>query len=227
MPNTGTLTGLTAATQYVLDAVHADAWGNLSPVRSSGPFTTAASAGFPDDFNRANEPLETSANWTQVAAQSISADVVSNRLRVTSSGGFQACRYTYDITPANDQYLAFVWQGTTATGAFVFDFFVRLSVSGTAFTGYGVQYGHNAGGYMQIKRWTNDAEADLGSSVTRPLIPGDLVRLEAEGTTIRVLVNGAEILSRTDSTHSAGKSGFRLITDAGFTEFDNWETGAQ
>jgi len=30
MPNTGTLTGLTAATEYVPDAVHVDAWGNVS-----------------------------------------------------------------------------------------------------------------------------------------------------------------------------------------------------
>jgi len=27
MPNTGTITGLTASTEYVLDAVHVDAWG--------------------------------------------------------------------------------------------------------------------------------------------------------------------------------------------------------
>jgi hypothetical protein len=42
MPNTGTLSGLTAETEYVLDAVHVDASGNVSSVVSSDPFTTEA-----------------------------------------------------------------------------------------------------------------------------------------------------------------------------------------
>jgi hypothetical protein len=42
MPNTATLTGLTPATQYVTDAVHVDAWGNVSDVATSPAFTTAA-----------------------------------------------------------------------------------------------------------------------------------------------------------------------------------------
>jgi len=29
MPNTGTLSGLSPATSYILDAVHVDAWGNV------------------------------------------------------------------------------------------------------------------------------------------------------------------------------------------------------
>jgi len=44
MPNTSTLTGLTASTEYVLDAVHVDAWGNVSAVVSSDAFTAAAPA---------------------------------------------------------------------------------------------------------------------------------------------------------------------------------------
>jgi hypothetical protein len=44
MPNTGTLTGLTPATEHILDAVHVDAWGNVSDVVSSMPFTTGAAA---------------------------------------------------------------------------------------------------------------------------------------------------------------------------------------
>jgi hypothetical protein len=45
MPNTGTLTGLTGGTEYILDAVHVDGWGNVSGVISSTPFTTAAASG--------------------------------------------------------------------------------------------------------------------------------------------------------------------------------------
>src|SRR6056297_927441 len=44
MPNTGSISGLTAETEYVLDAVHVDAWGNVSAVVSSAAFTTAAGA---------------------------------------------------------------------------------------------------------------------------------------------------------------------------------------
>lgn len=188
---------------------------------------TAVASGNLDDFNRSNEALEASADWTQVAADAnISADVVSNRMRVTSSGGFQIARYTYDITPANDQYLEFIWRDTNVTGSFIFDFFVRLSVSGTQFTGYGVQYGRGGTPYMQIKRWTNDGETDLGASYAPgALADGAVIRLEAEGTTIRLLINGSEVRSVTDSNHTAGKSGFRIIMDSGIMELDDWETG--
>src|SRR6056297_2564567 len=47
MPNTGTITGLTAATEYVIDTVHVDAWGNVSAVVSSDAFTTDAAASGP------------------------------------------------------------------------------------------------------------------------------------------------------------------------------------
>lgn len=60
MPNTGTLTGLTAATEYVLDAVHMDAWGNISAVSSSGPFTTEVATAAPAAFTYfANDSLST------------------------------------------------------------------------------------------------------------------------------------------------------------------------
>jgi hypothetical protein len=42
MPNTGTITGLTPSTEYALDTVHVDAWGNVSAVVSSAAFTTEA-----------------------------------------------------------------------------------------------------------------------------------------------------------------------------------------
>jgi len=47
MPNTGTITGLTAATEYALDAVRVDAWGNVSAVVSSSAFTTDAAPSGP------------------------------------------------------------------------------------------------------------------------------------------------------------------------------------
>lgn len=40
MPNTGTISGLSASTEYVLDAVHVDAFGNVSNVVSSSAFIT-------------------------------------------------------------------------------------------------------------------------------------------------------------------------------------------
>ena len=40
MPNTGTLSGLSASTAYALDAVHVDAFGNVSSVVSSAAFIT-------------------------------------------------------------------------------------------------------------------------------------------------------------------------------------------
>ena len=50
---------------------------------------------------------------------------------------------------------------------------------------------------------------------TDPAVPGDVVRLEASGTTIRVLVNGVQRLSVSDSAVSGGSPGIYAYASAG------------
>lgn len=224
---------LSAGIQYAINweaGAVTDSWGNPVAVNSGYTvlnFTTAASVANLDNFNRSNEALEASSNWTQVAANSnISADVVSNVLRINSTSGFQIARYTYDITPANDQYLKWVWKPPSGSFFYVFDTFVRLSVDGfNQYSGYGLQYGSGSGGYLQLKRWDNDSEVDLGSSYSVALADGDEVALEAEGSTIRVKVNGSTVITQTSATYTSGKSGFRAVQDNGYIQIDDWETG--
>jgi hypothetical protein len=59
MPNIGTLTGLTPSTEYVLDAVHVDAWGNVSAVASSPPFTTGVASAGPTVSDTTGSPIIT------------------------------------------------------------------------------------------------------------------------------------------------------------------------
>jgi|SRR6056297_1140955 len=66
MPNTGTITGLNPATDHVLDAVHVDAWGNVSAVVSSDAFTTdAAPSGSMPPFVASYTPTAATNVYTQ------------------------------------------------------------------------------------------------------------------------------------------------------------------
>lgn len=53
----------------------------------------------------------------------------------------------------------------------------------------------------------------------------DIIRLEAEGTTIRVLINGSEDISVVDSSITSGAPGVAGLDDESATLSDDWEGG--
>jgi hypothetical protein len=60
------------------------------------------------------------------------------------------------------------------------------------------------GAFIVLSRLDSGSESNLGFAATS-YSPGDVLRLECEGTTIRVLYNDSEVISVTDATYSSGK----------------------
>jgi hypothetical protein len=81
MPNTGTLTGLSPSTGYVLDAVHVDAKGNVSAVASSAPFTTEAGSAAVTTFLARTQTLawEGVKSFSNATHPAIPADLAGRR----------------------------------------------------------------------------------------------------------------------------------------------------
>lgn len=222
MPNIGTLTGLAGATEYILDAVHVDAWGNVSAVAASEPFTTAASTAFTDDFNRANGGLETSTDWTEVIAGAGSADIVANALEI-GGAGFGEYLTLCEQALANDQYaqiqvaaLPTGGYNETAIGA-------RLTDNGNgSWDGYVFRL--RSTGLVDLVRIDAGAKTDLPAT-TLTVNDGDVLRLECQGTTLRGLVNGIEQATTTDNGHGTGRAGIYRVVDNNTTTFDSFEAG--
>lgn len=64
------------------------------------------------------------------------------------------------------------------------------------------------------------------SSTTSVVTNGDTVELEAEGTAIRMYLNGVEKLSATDGDIASGQPGVLCLSNSGSGNYgDNWEGG--
>lgn len=85
-------TGLTQSTLYYAHYIQEDAAANVSNVINSTGFTTEATVTnlFSDDFNRANESLDASADWTE---RDGNYQIVSNYAELTGSGGTNRCAH--------------------------------------------------------------------------------------------------------------------------------------
>ena len=156
-----------------------------------------------------------SANWSvnrgQIEYQSTTPGTMQ------PDAGADGDAYRTDISDTADAWAAGVWQigGSTSNYAWVS---VRLSTSATP-NGYCLYVqGTNA----QLARMDSGSFTDLGSAGT--IADGDTFRIEAQGTTIRGLINGVQFASVTDSTHTTGRVGiggygFRSSVDSGISSF--------
>ena len=73
---------------------------------------------------------------------------------------------------------------------------------------------------IQLERWTGGTTSEiLGSHLHTPDV-GDSIELECNGTALRVLVNGVQVLSATDGTYTDGLVGLAgSTTAAGFDRY--------
>lgn len=169
-----------------------------------------------DDFNRANGSI--GANWTVSSGNVFEVD--TNRLKHTSaSGAGGVARYTATSFPA-DQYAS-----------------VKLAVLGNA-VGPVVRAGASqvylfigsAPGYWDLVRvnYITVAAVGLASNNAGPTpAAGDVLELRAEGTSLRGYVNGALIVSATDSVLTSGSPGIMGYGAAGGTDrVDDFAAGA-
>ena len=123
-------------------------------------------------------------------------------------------------TFSNDQYFSVVVNGFSAGNVNdIIGGCLRLgttTVGGTGVNGYRVKVTDGGVGARttQLFKVVNGVETQLGATITSAWAIGDTIEGEVKGTAIKILRNGAVILSVTDSTFSTGNPGV-TATQAG------------
>lgn len=195
----------------------------LATVGRSWSLPYAIVASWTDDFNRADGSL--GANWwTSLGVSSGTAGaILSNQLKMgglcTPTDPGLIALFTGSGSLTNQKITAKVYgSGKNEQAGLV----VRAPTQGSATwangNGFYLAYLHSNGagavdGIALYKFVANGSGGgtytQLGTTYSTSLTAGDLIGLEANGTTIKVTLNGTTIITQTDSTFSSGYAGFR------------------
>lgn len=187
-----------------------------------------------DDFDRADEALEASANWTQQENGNGGSriGIVTNAIQATHIEGFVRTlqhSYSYGTTlSGTDQYGQYVWishaqtfQPNTLYNA------LRWDVSGLTFYEGGWRRDNANAQHLTIVDSAAGVRTQLATTA-ESRTANDVVKFEVDGSTLRILVNDTEALTFTDTGITAGNSvGLSSVSgDATFVNIvtvDDWE----
>ncbi len=162
-----------------------------------------------------------SSSWTyNDASQSMTATIQSNSLQPGNGGSMTNLAHWNADTFSNDQYAEAVvssvangtWAGVSVRAA-----------TGSTTTAYNVNTDFSSASLSKIVAGTetNIASASIAAALN------DVIRLEAQGTSITALRNGAAwsgIGTQTDNSIASGNAGVNWY-GTGTTRIDNWEGG--
>jgi hypothetical protein len=172
----------------------------VSPVRA---------ADYSDDFNRANGAI--GASWTQ---DSGTWTIASNVAGKASAAGFDQARYASDLGSA-DHYCEIELR--TNNGGIAAGPAVRMSATGS----YAL---YIFSPDIYIVKIASGSPTTLNQTAQSIAI-GQVLRLEAQGTTLRGYVDGVLKLTATDSTYTTQlRCGMFQYGNSGGT-IDNWRAG--
>lgn len=175
-----------------------------------------------DNFNRANvDPI--GGNWTTISTEGdlaiVSNAVTPHSLAVDSGAFYNA------ITWPNDQYSQLNLTVSSTTSAQGMGPAVR--VASAAETYYRVVLSHAATLNVVLHKVVASSLSTLWSR-TATFNDGDLVRLEVQGTTLRVFIAGTQVgadFSDSSSPITSGSAGIGYSPAATSNSGDNWEGG--
>lgn len=205
----GVVTANGTGTTAVTAVVDGKSDSGVIVVNAVGPITAA------DDFERIDGPL--GPNWVD---QNGNLAIQSGEVGMVSLGGSSLARWGGNAF-GPDQFSEVV-VGTLDGNTFDFfrglQVYVRMQLQGTAWR-YGFHYFSNTRTY-QIK-YDGGPSADtriLAETGVEPLpVPGDRLRIEMVGSTIRCYVNDQLTLQATDGALSGGAIGFVIGLNPGST----------
>lgn len=170
-----------------------------------------------DDFNRANNSstgMNLGANWTATVPNS-DLGIISNQAYQTADTGDNAAFYSA-VTLANNQYAQVTLStvGDSYSGLIIrasaTDYVIGQAVSGASQM---AMYWYNSGTYTQI-----------GSTYSGDVTNGDVLRLEAIGSTFNLYRNSTLVVTGTNgSAPSSGKAG--IVIDLDTDRLDNFVCG--
>lgn len=180
---------------------------------------------FSDDFNRSDRNLYEHSDWaTSGPAHGTDVLIASNMVHGTGSGSWNRALWQGGTCGA-DQFSQ-IEVGTVPSGK-ILAATVRANDAGGD-NAY-MAFCFNNGGTAEVRLYKIVAGAgtQLGSSYLVPggsFVAGDVVRCEAQGSTIRAKFNGATVVTVTDTTYpSGGYPGIAFFGDT--VTGDNWQGG--
>lgn len=177
-----------------------------------------------DDFTRANAGT-LGANWTKISTD-VDPSIVSNTASSNTAGSNHSALYN-GWTGGNDQYAqaTVVTNGSSNDGGPICravtsaKTFYLAEINATDLVALGSSmtftiYEVSAGSFISI------------SSTTLVISANDVIRCEAQGSTIRGFVNGVQKVTGTNSVITSGKPGLDVWQGAAPTStWDNWSAG--
>lgn len=182
-----------------------------TPVR-----VVAASGGggaFSDDFNRANENLEASADWSLHLGAAGDAAIVSNQVEIAeTSGGDVVYTCSEALSTGYVQADVYVDLGT-AGGLTAKAASGQLGLYAVRITSQRVQLRDDGGflGNSANGAWPHDSTVTL--------------RLEFSATQARILIDGVEAVGWTNYSSASGTGCGFINTGTTVFQFDNFEAG--
>lgn len=176
-----------------------------------------------DSFNRANaNPI--GANWTTVTSQG-AFQIVSNAATVASLAADSASLHSgISWTGVNDQYAQANITQVGGGGGLGTGFGLVVRGDAATATMYRLVVGTGSNNIELAKLITGAYTLIWDRTAT--FNSGDLIRLEAQGTTLRVFINGVQVgANTTDSSIASGSPGMGYSASATSGSMDNWEAG--
>ena len=173
-----------------------------------------------DNANRADEnPI---VGWTTISGLG-NLQIVGNEIRAVSTGTRNGAYHTA-TSPANDQWASAViasYVDTASSGCVV----VRVDTGAETYYAFCISY-YAGFRYWELSRRSSGTFFSLDSA-NYAFVATDTIRIEAEGTTIRGFINGAQVTSQTDANIASGRFGIVMGIDAAVTdvELDDWSGG--
>ena len=175
-----------------------------------------------DDFNRANSG-DVGANWDSGYTGDGALQIVGNRVRETTAT--DSTEIYNAVTLTSNQWASFTLATSSGAGVRAPSLLLRFAAPATK-SGY--QFGILVNGYATsvIRKWTAGSNVDLTSENATAWAAGDVMRVEVNGTTLKLYRNGTLLLSTTDGTYADGKSGIMIYSaTVADTEVDDFNTG--
>ena len=187
------------------------AWKDFIPADLPQETPLPHSTVITESFNKADSDiLGPDLSWTELKGD---FDVVSNQAKSTLAGS-SAARADSPLASAN-HYAQETWQAEDVGNM------VRKD-STTTFTCYGTDV--YTSGYDEIWKEIAGVYTSLVTGATLTMTPGDIIKLEANGSTIRLLRNSTQVESVTD-TSITGNTYTGIIGYDAAGILDNFQAG--
>lgn len=175
---------------------------------------------FVDDFNRSDQTLETSANWTRVGGTAGALEIVSNRVRCTTSGADTAYQAPNQGTADHYVQTKLLDVGSYGGGA---SFLACRLADDNNFIG--VRW---TGSSWSVFRRVSGGFSSVGSFASPAPSVGDVVRLQCEGTNYALFRNGVSVGTGAIGAPTLTSTRTGLIARSAVQDpwLDDFETGS-